>query len=59
MEYKNYEVVRDSDVRYFVVKAMKGKLPNKLSGKFTNEEFAKVCIDRYIEENVYAKARTE
>lgn len=59
MEYKNYEVVRDSDVRYFVVKPLKGKLPNKLSGKFTSEEFAKVCIDRYIEENVYAKARTE
>jgi len=52
-------VVRDSDVRYFVVKAMKGKLPNKLSGKFTSEEFAKVCIDRYIEENVYAKAKSE
>ena len=59
MEYKNYEVVRDSDVRYFVVKAMKGKLPNKLSGKFTSEEFAKVCIDGYIEENVYAKAKSE
>lgn len=59
MEYKNYEVVRDNDVRYFVVKPMKGKLPNALSGKFTSEEFAKVCIDRYIEENVYAKAKSE
>lgn len=59
MEYKNYEVVKDSDVRYFVIKPLKGKLPNALAGKFTSVEFAKINIDRYIEENVYAKARTE
>lgn len=59
MEYKNYEVVKDSDVRYFVIKPLKGKLPNALAGKFTSVEFAKINIDRYIEENVYAKARSE
>lgn len=56
MNYKGYIISPDKDIRFFVISPEKGKLPDVMKGVFTSVDKAKVTIDAYLMENVYAKA---